>query len=228
MRSSTAAAYFWRCAILFPYVLAQDSAKVFSTVPTISDASTLATISASSTPTAIASTVSPVSISLSSNVASSSSGTVAVSSSSSLVSISSSLASISLSSASGSAVQSSSITSPSGSTVSTAVSGATTFAPGASEPQSIPPIVPNSFSPFPVPSDLPLPPVFPSVDPSNPPDVSVCFYLDPFSNRGGSDIIFPATHVISVYVGDTKWESYTRFWTRVESGLCKGKGKGEQ
>ena len=42
----------------------------------------------------------------------------------------------------------------------------------ATQPQSIIPISPTSFSPFPVPSDVPIVPGYPAVDPSQPPPVS--------------------------------------------------------
>ncbi|KDR78187.1 hypothetical protein GALMADRAFT_94735 [Galerina marginata CBS 339.88] len=128
MRSLSAAA-FWRCALLLPFVLAQDKSSAVS---------------------ASASAASSLSISI---PASTSAGvsSVAVSSSAQL-SASSAAASVS---ASASLPATPAISPPS---------------PQVTEPTSAPAISPASFSAFPVPSDSPVPPVYPAVDPSKPPD----------------------------------------------------------
>ncbi|KAJ3513390.1 hypothetical protein NLJ89_g2974 [Agrocybe chaxingu] len=55
---------------------------------------------------------------------------------------------------------------------SSAVSSAvTTTTPPATQPIITPPIVPSTFTPFPVPSDTPIPSIYPAIDPLRPPPV---------------------------------------------------------
>ncbi|KAH9476789.1 putative beta-glucosidase L [Psilocybe cubensis] len=139
MRATSTA--FWRCALLLPYVWAQDSAHPSSASVALSSISVLIpTVSSALSTAPLSSTTPDISASISSFFSSASLPVT------------------------------SELVPPS--SISSAISASSAAAtPQVTEPRSIPPITSYTFSPFPVPSDVPLPPVYPSVDPSNPPDV---------------------------------------------------------
>ena len=72
-----------------------------------------------------------------------------------------------------------------------AVVSPTSVASVSTQPQSTIPITPASFSPFPVPSDTPVPPNYPAVDPSQPPSVRgySCYFDSAGTDAFASSVI---------------------------------------